>query len=67
MLKRVGIILIVLLSAFGCGDASTEGDAVASSYTHRGTHRDLPWKPEVSGRVHCTVITGKYLRRDINN
>jgi hypothetical protein len=44
LLKRVRIIWIVLLSSFGCGDASTEGEAVASSYTHRGTHRDVPWK-----------------------
>ena len=68
MLKRVRIVWIVLLRSFDCGDASTEGEAVASSYTHRGTDRDMP--PHHGSKrylVEYTVITGKYLRSNINN
>ena len=65
MLKRVRIIWIVLFSSFGCGDASIEGGLSHSLIPIAGPI------PMCHGSerypVEYTVITGKYLRSNINN
>ena len=59
---------IVLLGCwFGCSDASTERQAIAASYTHRGPIAMCLGSERYPVESTVTVITGRYFRSNINN